>query len=202
MGSEKDGMKRSIKSLLASIFVSLFPVASSVAGPYEDGVAAYERGDYAKAVELFRKAAEQGNADAQFNLGQMYDQGKGVKQDYAKAVAWYGKAAEQGDAYAQYNLGVAYREGLGVKQDYDKAADWFIKAANQGVIEVQFSLAGMYFMGQGVPQDYVEAHKWWNLSASLGENDAAAARDEAARKMTPAQIAEAQRLAREWKPKR
>jgi len=89
-----------------------------------------------------------------------------------------------------------------VKQDYDKAADWFIKAANQGVIEVQFSLAGMYFMGQGVPQDYVEAHKWWNLSASLGENDAAAARDEAASQMTPAQIAEAQRLAREWKPKK
>ena len=136
------------------------------------------------------------------HLGVMYSEGEGVKQDYAKAMTWFRKAAKQGQRESEYNVGAMHFRGDGVPQDYDKAADWFIKAANQGVIEAQFSLAGMYFMGQGVPQDYVEAHKWWNLSASLGENDAAAARDEAARKMTPAQIAEAQRLADEWKPKK
>jgi len=137
----------SIKSLLASIFVSLFPVASAVAGPYEDGVAAYERGDYSKAVELFRKAAEQGNADAQFNLGQMYDQGKGVKQDYAKAVELFRKAAKQGNADAQYNLGQMYDKGKGVKQDYAKAVAWYGKAAEQGDAYAQYNLGVAYREG-------------------------------------------------------
>jgi hypothetical protein len=81
-------MKRSIKSLLASIFVSLFPVSPAVAGPYEDGLAAYNRGDYATALRLFPPLAEQGNALAQRELGVMFYEGKGVKQDDVKAHKW------------------------------------------------------------------------------------------------------------------
>ncbi len=77
--------------------------------------------DYAKAVKWFRKAAEQGDGEAQYtaqyNLGIMYDKGQGVPQDYAKAVGWYRKAAEHGVANAQFSVGVMYRKGLGVPQD-------------------------------------------------------------------------------------
>jgi len=101
----------------------------AVAGPFEDAVAAYNKGDYATALRLWRPLAEQGNADAQSNLGTMY------------------------------------------------------------------------YKGQGLTQDYVQAHMWWNLSAAQGEPGAAKNRDLVARTMTPTMIGEAQKLAREWKPK-
>ena len=72
----------------------------------DEATAAYQRGDYATAIRQLRPLAKQGNANAQFNLGFMYSEGKGFPQDYAEAVKWYRKAAEQGDAEAQYNLGV------------------------------------------------------------------------------------------------
>ena len=88
--------------------------------------------DYAEAVRWYRKAADQGNADAQFSLGYMYDNGQGVPQDYAEAARWYRKAADQGDADAQFNLGYMYDKGQGVPQDYAEAARWYRKAADQG----------------------------------------------------------------------
>ncbi len=118
-----------------------------------------------------RPLAEQGDGDAQNNLGIMYDYGQGVPQDDAKAVEWYRKAAEQGNAGAQYNLGV------------------------------------MYGKGQGVPQDYAQAHMWYNLAASRfppgeGRDKAVEGRNFVEKRMTQAQISEARKLAREWKPKK
>ena len=84
------------------------------------------------------QAAEQGNAQAQFNLGLMYDQGRGVRQNHAQAVQWYRKAAEQGDAEAQLNLGNIYANGRGVRQDYAQAVQWYRKAAEQGVAAAQY----------------------------------------------------------------
>ena len=78
------------------------------------------------------QAAEQGNADAQFNLGVMYDTGQGVRQDYAQAVQWYRKAAEQGNAKAQYNLGLMYANGKGARQNLVIAKEWFGKACDNG----------------------------------------------------------------------
>ncbi len=159
-------MKHSIKSLLATLVVSLSLAAPVLAGPMEDGMAAYDREDYATALRLWRPLAEQGHATAQYNLGIIYEKGHGVPQDYAEAVKWSRKAAEQGHAQAQSILGLSYAEG------------------------------------EGVPQDYVMAHMWVNLSAAQGHKKAVKARDILAKKMTPDQIAEAQRLAREWKPKK
>ena len=88
--------------------------------------------DDAKAVSWYRKAAEQGDADAQFNLGWMYDFGKDVPEDDAKAVSWYRKAAEQGLADAQYNLGLMYALGRGVPEDYAQGYAWLSIAASQG----------------------------------------------------------------------
>ena len=138
----------------------------------------------------------------------MYADGKGVPQDYAMAVEWYRKAAEQGYSLAKAGLGMMYYYGWGVPQDYAAAASWARKAADQGDSYGQSWLGFMYEQGHGVPQDYVQAHMWYNLAASRYKasekekrNLAYTNRDMVAAKMTPAQIAEAQKLASEWKPK-
>ena len=104
-------------------------------------------------VEWYQKAAQQGDAEAQFNLGVMYKNGDGVTQDYEKAVEWYQKAADQGYASAQFNLGVMYKNGDGVTQDYEKAVEWYQKAAQQGDAQAQFNLGEMYRRGHGVTQN-------------------------------------------------
>ena len=79
------------------------------------------------------QSARQGNAAAQFNLGLMYDSGRGVRQDYTKAVQWYRKAAEQGNVEAQHNLGAVYVNGQGVHQDHKIAKEWYKKACDNGL---------------------------------------------------------------------
>jgi TPR repeat protein len=122
------------------------------------------------------------------------------RQDYATALGLLRPLAEQGAARAQYDMGVMYDNGLGVAQDYAEAAKWYRKAAEAGDLDGQRNLGLMYGLGRGVPQDYVQAHIWFNLAAAQGDAAAKFNRDKAAAMMTPAQIAEAQRLAREWKP--
>jgi uncharacterized protein len=157
------------------------------------------------AIEALIKAAEQGDAKSQLALGSDYYYGKGVFQDYAEAMKWYRKAADQGEAKAQYNLGDMYAKGTGVVRDYAEAVKWYRKAADQGNVKAQLLMGDMYYNGISVTQDYVLAHMWWNLSAAgpkgQAQEMAAKKRDKVAKAMTPQQIAEAQRLAQEWKPK-
>ncbi len=174
---------------------------------WAEGMAAYNRGNYATALREWRPLAEQGDADAQHNLGVLYNTGRGVPQDYAKAVKWFRKAAEQGDAGSQYNLGNMYDDGKGVPQDHAAAVKWYRKAAEQGYTLAQTNLGFMYHLGRGVLQDYTQAHMWYNLAASRsapgeGYDRAVKNRDILAERMTPAQLSEAQKLAREWKPKK
>ena len=185
--------------------ILLVALAMSAWAGFDEGMAAYERGDYATAAREFRPLAEQGQATAQSKLGSMYYHGHGVRQDYAQAARWFRKAAEQGYVLDQNNLGGMYDNGWGVTQDHTEAVRWYRKAAEQGHARSQFKLGFMYEKGRGVPQDYVQAHKWINLAASRAENgevrDAAAkVRDIVAADMTSTQIAEAQRLARAWRP--
>lgn len=118
-------------------------------------------------VEL-RKAAEQGDAEAQFSLGFMYTGGLGVPQDDAQAITWYRKAADQELADAQFYLGLMYDEGRGVPQDFVKAYKWYRKAAEQGLVVAQYNLYFMYREGQGVSQDYAQAIKWCSKAAEQG----------------------------------
>ena len=120
--------------------------------------------------------------------------------DYTTALKLLRPRAEQGDAEAQFRLGIMYRFGQGVPKDYADAAKWYRLAAEQGHASPQFSLGVMYAKGTGVPQDYVLAHMWFCLAAA-GHEYAVRNRDQVAGLMTPDQIAEAQRLAREWKLK-
>lgn len=122
--------------------------------------------------------------------GAAYNQG-----DYGTALREWRPLAEQGDAGAQLNLGFMYDNGYGVSQDYNEAIRWYRRAAEQGNDRAQYNLGLMYDAGNGVPRDFVQAHMWYDIA---GVAVAISYRDYVAREMTPAQIAEAQKLAREW----
>jgi TPR repeat protein len=129
----------------------------------------------------------------------MYADGRGVTKDTAKAMNWYRLAADHGDAEAQILIGWSFENGTGVPKDYAEAVKWYRLAADHGDAGAQFMLALMYENAKGVPKDLVLAYSWYNLAVVhrpyLGH-----LRDELERRMTSAQIAEAQRISREWKP--
>jgi uncharacterized protein len=123
------------------------------------------------------------------------------KGDYATALGLIRPLAEEGNVAAQFNLGIMYQLSHGVPQDNDAAVSWYRKAAEQGLAEAQYNLGVMYANGEGVSQDYAAAHMWFNLAAASRNKNAVKARDIVAAQLMPAQILEAQKLAREWKPK-
>ncbi len=175
-------------------------LASPAWSDFQAGMDAHDRGDYATALSEWRPLAEQGHAKAQYNLGLLYANGQGMPQEYEQARQWWEKAAAQGDANAQYKLGVLYENGFGGAQDNGQARQWWEKAAAQGDARAQYSLGFLYHSGYYVPQDFVQAHMWYSLAAANGHKDAAMLRGVLPNQMTHAQIAEAQKLAREWKP--
>lgn len=161
--------------------------------------------DYVVAAEWARRAANQGGAVAQAQLGLMYASGLGVPQDGAQAFAWYSLAADQGNVLAQSALGAMYLEGGAIPVDVAKGLHWSLLAAEKGDSNAQVRAAVLYEQGIGTSQNYIQAHKWYNLAvASYAPSDielsakVAQARDRLAAKMSPDQIAEAQKIAREW----
>lgn len=184
---------------LAVLAAGVSPVAAAT---LDEAVRAAERGDYATALQISKPLAEQGDAGAQGLLGAMYANGRGLPQDDRQAAKWYRLAAEQGDAGAQGLLGAMYRNGRGVPKDCEQAAEWYRLAAEQGHALGQMGLGGMYRFGRGVPADYVQAHMWLDLAAAQGFDRAVEERDRVAGKMTAAQIADAERLARKWQEDR
>ena len=136
-------------------------------------------------------------AQANYAVGLLYS----IKQDYQEAFKWFIKAAEQGHAVAQLNLGSMYYNGEGVHQDYKEAVKWFNKSAEQGNADAQAYMSRLYYYGQGVPEDYVQAYKWSNLAAAQGFEGAKEAREMLKKRMSDAQIAEAQQLSREFRPR-
>ena len=196
-------------SVAVILIVSVLITGLAFAGPYEDATKAYKQGDYDTAFRLIEPLGKQGIPEAQYNLGVMYAVGNGVRQDYAEAMKWFRKAADQGDAASQFSIGEIYVSGYGVPQDYAEAAKWYRKAADQGYADAQRSLGEMYESGQGVKKDYVLAHMWYDLASSrypASEREwgemARGKRDMIASRMTPAQVADAKRLAGAWKPKK
>jgi uncharacterized protein len=155
------------------------------------------RNDKKAASYWFRRAAADGAVHAQFMLGLMYENGSGVKRDHQQALKWFLRAAKQGNPDAQVSLGRAYEDGEGVPQDYARAAEWYRKAAEHvpdygGAGQGRNNLGLLYLDGLGISQDYVEAYKWFAL-AGVTRNI-----EEAARRMTQDEVAEAQRTAKAW----
>ncbi len=192
-----------IKAFVLAMALSLASTGAvtSQDASYAAGARAYDRGDYAEAVRVWRIAGNQGSAEAQFFLGKMYTDGQGVAQNYAEASRWYRMAADQGDAVSQYNLGFNYANGRGVPQNNAEAVRWYRMAADQGLAGAQLNLGIMFANGRGVPQNSVEAFKWLTLSAAQGNANAVTARDLVRGQMTASQIAEGQRLAAAWRPR-
>ena len=177
---QNQGMKR---TLLLALALAVIPVTVD-----------------AQVTELaqLRALAEQGNAVAQYNLGFRYANGDGVPQDNAEAERWYRLAAYQGHADAQYSLGLMYQLGYGVPEEDAEAERWYRLAADQGHADAQYSLGTLYAGGEGVPEDHVLAYMWFNLAAAQGNEDAESGKAGIEEQMTRAQIAEGQRMSREW----
>lgn len=158
---------------LTILMLGLLLNATAYAGQLEDGLAAYVKGDYNTAYQLWLPLAEQDNAKAQFNLGVMYLEAKGVVLDNQQALHWFIKAAEHGDMSAQLNLRLMYRDGLfDLKKDKKQALFWYTKAANQGITKAQYDLAVMYYYGDGVPKDAQQAAVWFSKAAVQGDIEA------------------------------
>lgn len=234
------GMSMRISLLSVLLLVGAFGL---YAQSYDEGLTAYNQGNYKVAFQTWKQLADKGDPAAEYALGVLYSNGQGVPKDEAVGFSWYLKAAEKGYPDAEYNVAIAYYNGQGVEKDYSTAFSWFLKAGDQGVVEAEYDLGVMYLQGKGVPQDYVsavkwlqdaadqgnpsaqynlglmyqngegvsqnyvEAHMWFNLAASRfpaseksNRDNAVTARDNLAKLMTSEQIAQAQKLASEWKP--
>lgn len=190
---------------------------------YQQG-AGVER-NQAEAVKWFRRAADQGGlAVAQDNLADCYVLGLGVPQDFDQALKWYRIAADQGSSYGENVMGVAYEHGFHVAQDDAEAFRWYRRAANKiydragntWIHTPQYNIGAMYASGRGTAQDYVRALMWFALAVGFGDTKPPAPfgielvdtpkqtgpeqRDRLMALMTSAQIAEAERMAREWRP--
>jgi len=123
-----------------------------------------------------------------------------ANHDYATAYKEFKILADQGDAHAQYNLAVMCKNGKGMPPNYTEAFKWYRMAADQGHVKAQFNVARMYYEGQGVKQDYMLAFMWAKLAEMHGDAEALKLQEALAKSITPAQLAEAQQKAREWKP--
>ena len=188
-----------MKGMIYKRLALVLAVVSVFSGCVARGVQYRHNGDfyyfekrYREAAKWYRKAAEQGDAQAQNYLGVMYDKGEGIEQDYQEAAKWYRKAAEQGDAWAQNNLGLMYHNGEGIEQDYQKAVKWYRKAAEQGLHLAHYNLGLMYEFGNGVGQNYKKAYIGYSLAVLFGDgNKAIDKRDKVAKKLSASELAQA-----------
>jgi TPR repeat protein len=153
-------------------------------------------------VEKYRQAAEKGSVFDQTVLGSCYEYGNGVTKDAVEAMKWYRKAADQGYKTAQVLLGFCYKNGEGVATNQIEAVKWFRKAAEAGDSAGQYMVGFSYQYGKGVDSNRVEAYKWLNLAATQDYEQARRAQSEVGSLLTKEEMAEAQRLVREFKPQK
>lgn len=150
--------------------------------------------DSETAEKWYRKAAEQGNMVAQYGLGQIYYD----VDEFLQAKQWFSKSAAQGYPNAKKKLGMMYYKGQGVPRQLSVAFQWFKQAAEQGVADAQNNLALMYFKGEGITKDFILSYQWVSLAAAQGNQEARRAKEFFTTKITPAQLSEGERLAKEW----
>lgn len=163
-------MRRWIVCLLAVMLTGL-PLPAT-AGPFEDGKAAYARGDYAEAHRLWQVAGDAGDDRGWNNIGVLHGTGRGLPQNDEEAVRFYRRAAERGNMASQINLGGMYERGRGVARDSVEAVRWYRLASDQGFAAGQFNLAVAYTFGRGVVQDDGEALRLLRLAAAQGLHQA------------------------------
>lgn len=155
--------------LIAVLLLFLVPAAYA---DLDGARSAYEKGNYTHAFSMYKEYAEQGDADAQYALGVLYYDGKGVIKDIQQSAKWITKAAEKGVTKAQLFLGNLYFAGEGMKQDYEDAIKWYLLAAKKGNVDAQFNMGLMYENGFGVAVDCDRAHEWYSKAANQGDEEA------------------------------
>lgn len=155
------------------------------AGDLEDGVTAAKAADFSRAFRLWKPLAEQGNADAQNYMGQLYANGWHVSMNYGKAIKWYRKSAAQGHANAHANLGYMYEQGMGVIKDPAKAVEFYRKAAEMGDVGGQTNLGNMYEYGLGVKKNHAKALEWYRKAAEQGDQEASRRAEHVKSMMSP-----------------
>jgi TPR repeat protein len=158
-------------------------------------IGGYEKG----ALELFRPLAENGDRQAQYWLGHMYNIGLGVEKDPTKAIGWIQKAAEQGFVPAEFRLGQMYRDGVGTLQDFGQALKWFKRAASSGDPIAERSVGELYERGWGVSKNLVSAYAWYSLAAAAEDPLAVHLRQDVLDRINGEQIAEGEKQAEELK---
>lgn len=162
------------------------------------GLLALGKQDYPTALREFTAAAEAGDAEAQYSLAQLYENGQGVLRDPDKILYWYRKSAQQGYDLAQNNLGFMYENGEGVPRDFVEALRWYRLSAEQGYAVAQYNLGSMYARGAGIAHDYIQAYLWTALASGQGDRGAADNMQILTRRMTATQIEAAQNLVSAW----
>lgn len=155
--------------------------------------------DFKAAAVWYERAAAQGFAPAQYRLGNLYEHGNGVDTDLEEARLWYTRAAEAGNRMAMHNLAALYAGGALGTQQFSSAAEWFERAADGGLTDSQFNLGMLYARGLGVPRDLKASYKWFSLAARSGDKDAAKARDDIAKSLDPAALAEVKAELDAWR---
>ena len=189
-------MRTYVVSILA--VASLAFAAAVAAGDYQDGRAAYDAGNFEKALAVWAPAAESGDADSQYGMGLLYSEGIVVPMDDIQALKWYGLAADQGHGEAQYKLGVMHANGWGVPMNEAEAMKFYRLAAENGVTEAQVSLGTMYQNGFSIEQDKIEALKWFTVAMKLGDNDARVHQEYLAERMPAEELAKADAEVNAW----
>jgi TPR repeat protein len=205
-GGEKSTVLQQIASAMSQpgnakqaeeIFVQALTIATQIADAEKKALA------LEKIASSFAQTGPGGNfTQLQFSIGWMYLEGQNLPRDHARAASWFRKAAELGHPQAQVNLAMMHMEGEGVPADNAMAFKWFTQAAEQGAAEGQTALGMMYALGRGVEPDLVQANKWISIAAEQGDKDAQTALTQLAAKLTPKQMAESKKLAKEWQDRR
>jgi TPR repeat protein len=139
---------------------------------FNTGLAAFEKGDFQTAITEWTPLAAKGDVAAQFNLGVIYQNARGVPRDNTKAFYFFRQAAEKGHAKAMLNVAFAYASGAGAGQNYQEAYFWMRKAADKGVILAQYNMGLMLYNGWGVARNSRAAQAWMELAARSGMEDA------------------------------
>jgi TPR repeat protein len=193
---------------MVALSMALSIAGTALADPLDAATAAFNQGDYEGALRLLQPLAQEGNRGAQYNLGMMYNEGRGVPRNSAEALKWFQRAADQGDREAQRDLAYLYKHGDGIPRNNVEAFKWYRLAAEQGDAVAQFNVGYMYGSGEGTRVNNVEAYRWFALavenlafSDSFNRGKATRNRDAMAELMSAQDLALAKSLVRDWKPK-
>jgi TPR repeat protein len=185
-------VRRGLSCVISVMILMLSPAA---ADSLDDGVQAYERGDYQAAIEAWMPLADQGDRDALFNMGQLYRMGKGLARDPVMAEYFYRQAAEKGHLAAQGNLGTLYYFGFDDSPRIAPALQWWHKAARGGDSRSQYMIGILYYNGAYVERDKVRAYAWIRRAALAGLPEAVEAEGKLVRALSVKELAAGNNLA-------